>query len=198
MPQTPSSATTATAAGLAADERGLVGRCRRGELLASAQLVARYQDRVAGLAYRLLGWRGDIEDVVQDVFVSVLQNLPRFRGECRFTTWLYRITASECRRARRKRLLRMKFWRPDPPAARRAAGVGEANPAGQREISERVRAAVRGLPRRYREVVVLRHLEDLPIAEIGQILGLRPNAVEVRLSRARTQLQTGLADLLET
>lgn len=198
MAETPGIATPATVTWPATDVGGLVAGCVRGDDLAFAQLVVQYQDRVARLAFRLLGWRGDVEDVVQDVFVSVLENLPRFRGECQFATWLYRIAASECRRARRKRLLRTKFWRPDPLAACRAAGVGEAGPAGQREIAERVRAAVRGLPRRYREVVVLRHLEGLAIAEIGQILGLRPNAVEVRLSRARTQLQTVLADLLET
>jgi RNA polymerase sigma-70 factor (ECF subfamily) len=65
-------------------------------------------------------------------------------------------------------------------------------------MSERVRAAVRALPARYREVVVLRYLEELPIAEIGQLLDLKPNTVEVRLTRARAALRTALADLMDT
>lgn len=196
MADTPSIASGVRLAGPEADPGGLVARAARGDALAFAQVVMRYQVRVTGLAYRLLGWQADVEDVVQDVFLSVLRNLPSFRGESRFTTWLYRITVNECRRARRKRLLRLDFWR---RAATRSfsATATELESTGRQEASEQVRAAVRKLPARCRDVVVLRYLEELPVVEIGRILGLRPNAVEVRLSRARRQLQAALAGLLE-
>ena len=191
MADTPSIASGARLAGSEADPGGLVAPAVAGDRLAFAQLVVRHQDRVTRLAYRLLGWQGEVEDVVQDVFVAVLRNLPGFRGESQFATWLYRITVNECRRARRKRLWRMSFWK-------KTAAPAERDPVGEREVSEKVREAVRRLPARSRDVVVLRYLEDLPISEIGRILGLKPNAVEVRLSRARRQLQAALAGWLET
>ena len=92
----------------------------RDDVSAFGGLIAEHERCVAGLAYRLLGWRADVEDVVQDVFVAALENLPRFRGECRLATWLYRITVNQCRRQRRKRLLRHKFWGTPPALGRRA------------------------------------------------------------------------------
>jgi RNA polymerase sigma-70 factor (ECF subfamily) len=192
MADTASIASGVQAAGSGAG--GLLTQAAAGDRLAFAQLALRHQDRVTKLAYRLLGWRGEVEDVVQDVFVAVLRNLPCFRGESQFTTWLYRITVNECRRARRKRLLRLSFWRSHPVSAQGA----EHDSIRRKETSEQVRSAVRSLPAHSREVVVLRYLEELPIVEIGRILGLRPNAVEVRLSRARRQLQAALGGLLET
>ena len=149
------------------------------------QLVAQHQARVAGLAYRLLGWRADVEDVVQDVFVTALEYLPGFRGDCRLDTWLYRLTVSQCRRERRRRFFRWRLLR----AARDEAEPPAPGAAETQERAAEVRAAVRSLPQRYREVVVLRYLEDLPIEEIALILGLRRNAVEVRLTRARERLR---------
>lgn len=196
MVKTPGMATTA-AVGFAPDERDVVSRAVRGDALAKLRLVAQHHERVARLAYRLLGWRGDIEDLVQDVFVSVLKHLPSFRGESRFTTWLYRITVNECRRMRRKQLLRLTFRIGDFLAARGEAGC-EGHASERANVAHGVQAAVRELPRRYREVVVLHYLEGLPAAEIGRILGLRSNAVDVRLNRARSRLRTALVDLLET
>ncbi len=161
-------------------------------------LIAQHQARIAGLAYRLLGWRTGIEDVVQDVFVTALEYLPRFRGDCRLETWLYRLTVSRCRRERRRQFLRLRLWR---TACDEAQPVAADPPPGQaaatRERAAQVRAAVRRLSQRDREVIVLRYLEDLPVDEISRILGLKRNAVEVRLSRARNRLRQSLGDWKE-
>lgn len=163
---------------------------------AFTRIVAEQQDRVAALARRLLGWSDDVEDVVQDVFVAVLRNLPKFRGDCQLSTWLYRITVNQCRRQRHRRILRLRVW-----GSRREGRPAEDHSADssalKREAFERVRAIVRALPARYREVVVLRYMEDLPIAEVAEILGLSRNAVDVRLSRARQRLKEELAALVE-
>ena len=167
----------------------LAARCVRGDTAAFDELVRLHRERVAGLAFRLLGWRHDIEDVVQDVFVIALENLPKFRGESRLRTWLFRITANRCRRAlRRPRLLRGIVN--SPPVASEGERL-------DRETAAQVRAAVAALPVRDREVVVLRYLEDLPIEEIGQLLGLSRNAVDVRLNRARRRLRPALSSMLE-
>jgi RNA polymerase sigma-70 factor (ECF subfamily) len=153
------------------------------------ELVARQAPRVAACARRLLGWQTEVDDVVQEVFVRVLDGLPRFRGAAQLSTWIFRITVNECRRVRRRRLLQLRFWgRLAWQEPRRASPVSSAVD----DTGERVRAAVRALPRAYREVVVLRYLEELPVAEVASILGIRANAVDVRLHRARAELRRTL------
>ena len=163
---------------------------------AFARIVAEQQDRVAALANRLLGWPDDVEDVVQDVFVAVLRNLPKFRGDCHPATWLHRITVNQCRRQRRKRILRLRAWH-SRCEGRLAEGHRADGSVLKREAFARVRAVVRALPGRYREVVVLRYMEELPITDVAESLGLSRNAVDVRLNRARKRLKEELAALVE-
>ena len=161
------------------------------------ELVARHQAQVTRLAFRLLGWRGDVDDVVQEVFLAALKHGPRFRGESSVATWLTRITINKCRSHQRRRHL---WWRlfgraaePDTQASSFGAPVGDAL-AGV-ETSAKVRAAVQALPARDREVVVLRYFENLSFGEIGAATGASTNAVEVRLHRARARLAEALRDL---
>lgn len=153
------------------------------------RLVMDERERVARLAYRLLGWSHEAEDVVQDVFVTAMRQAPRFRGQARVSTWLARITINLCRsRLRRKAIFGRWF-----EAVRRT--TPREAPAYQPPVDEQVRAAVRALPWRYREVVVLRYLEELSVDEICALLGARRGAIEVRLNRAREMLRLGLAGL---
>src|SRR5438874_10543703 len=121
------------------------------------QLVALHEPRIRRLAYRLLGWRGDVDDVVQDVFLTALARIGTFRGEASIATWLTSVTINRCRTNRRRRLLRLRWLarRPKPDCAQ---------PADQRsmrdEVSARVRSAVRALRPKDREVIVLFYLED--------------------------------------
>ncbi len=162
------------------------------------QLVADHRQRVTRLCYRLLGWRADVEDVVQDVFLAVLRALPEFRGQSSVSTWLTRIAVNKCRSYLRKRVALLRLV--TGPRAGRKPGIGQPADRGllDDERFERVRHAVRKLAPKYREVVVLRYLEEMSPAEIGDVLGLKRNAVEVRLSRARGQLKEDLAGMLES
>jgi RNA polymerase sigma-70 factor (ECF subfamily) len=160
------------------------------------ELVAEQRERVGRLCYRLLGWQADVEDVVQDVFLAALKALPKFRGESTVSTWLTRIAVNACRghgRKRRLRILAGMRQRSEPRLDR--------SPEGKlidRERFERVRAAIRRLPVKYREVVVLRYLEEMAVSEIGEVLGLGRNAVEVRLNRARHRMKKDLAGIAES
>ena len=160
------------------------------------QLVAEQQDPVRRLCFRLIGWHADIEDIVQDVFLSVFRALPQYRGESVVSTWVMRIAINACRSHMRKRtswLRLLKGAQDDRPQR------GEA--ADQRIVDDerfqRVRGAVQRLPAKYREVVVLKYLEELPVSEIASVLGLSQNAVGVRLNRARKRLKEGLGGVLE-
>jgi RNA polymerase sigma-70 factor (ECF subfamily) len=195
-------ADTLPTASAAASDLGFRGRVGVAQPVSSAaesfeQLVADHRQRVARLAYRLLGWRDEVEDVVQDVFVSAFANMDRFRADSSVSTWLTAITVNKCRSHLRRRFLRIR-WLAD---ARRAAtvkrGAAAEVEALDRESFEQVRRAVRALPDRDREVIVLRYLEEMPVSEMAAVLGASRNAVEVRLSRARARLNAVLGGLLD-
>ncbi len=176
-------------------ERLLADRVASGDAAAFARLVDAHRDRVTRLAYRLIGWGDDAEDVVQDVFLSALKHIGRFRGSCGLSAWLTTITVNTCRSRWRRRLVRTRFFE-----TRRSPS--EVQPHGtpdtafmDRETFAGVREAVKSLPARDREVIVLRYLEEMSPAEVGQVLGLSTSAVAVRLSRAKKRLKRQLGDL---
>jgi RNA polymerase sigma-70 factor (ECF subfamily) len=150
-------------------------------------VVAEYA-YVARLVGRLLGWRSDVDDLVQDVFVSALAAWPRFRGDCAARTWLTRIAVNKCRSHARRRWLRERLfaaWH----ARREPQDPSESHSANHVESAEQVRRAVEHLRQRDREVIVLHHLEQLAVADIARALRISHNAVEVRLTRARQRLK---------
>lgn len=176
------------------EDRQLAARFARGEALALEQVVERYGDRVIGLAVRLLGWQGGADDVAQEVFLAALRNQRRFRADSSLWTWLAAITVNQCRSRQRRRWLFDKFL---TAAERQPIEVGEApsRPLLRDEAAVHVRAAVARLPVKYREVIVLRYLEELSVTDIAALLRLRRNAVEVRLTRAKRMLAPLLAEL---
>src|SRR4051794_19333343 len=105
---------SATAEGLAltrADDSSVAQRFAAGDTAAFTQVVALYQTRVARLASRLLGWSGDVDDVVQDVFLAALTKAGTFRGEASLWTWLTTLTLNQCRTRQRRALLFKRFRR---------------------------------------------------------------------------------------
>jgi RNA polymerase sigma-70 factor (ECF subfamily) len=161
------------------------------------RLVADHGQRVTRLCYRLLGWREDVEDVVQEVFLAAFRALPEFRGESSGSTWLTRIAVNKCRSHMRKRVALLRLF--TGVRTSRRPGIGQPADRGllDDERFERVRHAVRKLPPKYREVIVLHYLEEMSAGEIADVLGRTRNAVEVRLNRARGQLKEDLAGMLE-
>jgi RNA polymerase sigma-70 factor (ECF subfamily) len=159
---------------------------------AFAELVEKYEARMRKLAHRLLGWRSEaVDDVVQDVFLAALDHADRFRGEASIETWLTRVTINRCRTAQRRAI----FWRQWIRVAWRGANSRASDATALAdEVSTAVRAAVHKLKPRDREVIVLFYLEDLPIAQIADLLGCKAGAIEVRLHRARLKLRTMLAN----
>ena len=173
----------------------LVEQFLRGDQSAFDLIVTAHQGRVARLAYRLLGWSEDVDDVVQEVFMAALKAMPRFKGGSRLSTWLAAITVNKCRNARRRRFVRLAFLRRSE--ARRDEVHHDNSATSDAETFDRVRRAVLALPVRHREVVVLRYLEGMPVAEVGRTLGLSVGAVEMRLHRARARLHDSLQHLME-
>lgn len=170
----------------------LAARFASGAPGAFEAVVDRYHDKVHRLAYRLLGWAGDADDVVQEVFLAALKNARRFRGDADLGTWLTTITLNKCRGHRRGLLARLRLL------ARLGSSSGKQEsppadvPATATDAFERVRSALNQLSPREREVIVLHYLEQTPVEQMAAMLGLKRGAVEVRLHRARAKLRNVL------
>jgi len=166
-----------------------------------------YAPRVYHLARRLLGNAADAEDVTQDVFLQVVRKLPEFRGAAAFPTWLYRVTVNAALSFRRKRALRAGHPLPEPmedfhedgshrAPVRHWGGEPERRMLNA-EAHQFIEQAIAGLPEIYRDVYVLADVEELPGAEVADLLGLTVSAVHTRLHRARLLMRKALAPYFE-
>ena len=162
-----------------------------------------YAPRVYNLARRMLGNDADAEDVTQDVLVQVIRKLDTFRGEAAFPTWLHRVTDNAALANRRKRARREEGRVHDPLDAFTDDGhhADHVRPwprlpetlALDQEQKQLIEQAITGLPEMYRDVFVLADVEQLPNAEIGELLGLSVPAVKSRLHRARLMMRDALS-----
>jgi RNA polymerase sigma-70 factor (ECF subfamily) len=167
---------------------GLIARCQAGDLAAFTELFRLHQKHVSRLVVRLGARAADLEDLVQEVFVQVHRSLPDFRGQARFSTWLYRVTVNVVlmhRRAQRSRpvLTDMVPWGKEDSS--------ELLPDDAVSRNRRVAALYRLLDRlsdKKRAVFVLHELEGLASAEISKIVGAPVLTVRTRLFYARREL----------
>lgn len=188
-------------------DEALAGRAAAGDEVAFEAIVRRYQGRLFRLAARLTGSETEAADVLQETFLGAYRGLPSFRGASRFGTWLYRIATNAAlahRRARSRRPAEsLEAFLPrfdgdgmhlaTPAALQIAARVDEL--LDRRLLAEKARQGIERLPDLYREAFVLRDLEEMPTAEVGEVLGLEPAAVRQRVHRARLMLRGYLGDL---
>jgi RNA polymerase sigma-70 factor, ECF subfamily len=179
------------------EELALVERFCRGEDSAFDRIVEVHGAEVSALACRLLGWSGDADDVVQEVFIAAFKGLRRFRGDCSLRTWLFTITVSKCRTHRYRRVFRLRRVAVDDESPHLSCDRSAEVPLVDAENAVRVRTAVRALPAKYREAIVLRYLQGMEPAEICEMLRISANALQVRLNRARKQLKEVLGEWIE-
>lgn len=165
---------------------------RAREPAAVAAFIRRHEPAVRRLVARITGWSDDGPDLVQDVLTTAIVALPGFRGESGIETWLMRIAINRCRRRIRRRRLQRLFQ----SARARASPAPAIDPIDQAETNAAVRRAVASLPQKYREVIVLRYLEERTTKQTAEILDVRVNTVDVRLHRARAMLESALKSLV--
>ena len=178
-----------------ADDEILVKQFNQGDGSAFDRIVVKYSADIAVLANRLLGWSGDTEDVVQDIFLSTFLGLKKFRGDCSLRTWLFNITINKCRTYRYKQMFRLKFL---SKATNDTNIVPSADKTTMdKETFDSIRRVIMTLPAKYREPVVLTYLQQLPMDDICQMLGISKNLLQVRLNRAKQQLKDNLAEFIK-
>ncbi|MCE9561562.1 MAG: sigma-70 family RNA polymerase sigma factor [Planctomycetes bacterium] len=189
-------------------DRDIVRRAQAGEFAAFEELVGRFQSRVFGLAYRMLGESHDAEDVTQQTFLSLVEHLRDFREESGVAAWVLRIAANHALKLLRKRrglptvtlndtsgpeegygdVPHPAFiapWRDDP-----------TDLAERHEVRELIDRALADLDEKYRAVFVLRDVEGFSIQETAELLGISEANVKVRLLRARLALRERLTRVL--
>lgn len=168
----------------------LVAWAKSGERQAFDELVRRTHGDAFGLALRLTGNEEDARDVVQDAYLRAYKGLDRFRGDARFSTWLYRIVAN-CASTQRTRKRRHRHDEL-PDEALLAETRPDNDPALRGDFTalrDELEIAVQNLPHRLRAVVVLRDVYGLPHEAIAEELGISVSAAKVRLHRARRRLR---------
>ena len=181
-------------------EQELIARVQRGQNELFYELVRPYERRVYAAALAILRNESDAEDVAQEAMLKAFANIRQFRAEARFSTWLIQITVNEAlMRRRRERTVVMEGiddrdeesdyaprdfadWREIPSEA-----------LERKEVRQKLAEALATLDRKYREVFVLRDVEQLNIQETAEALGISVASVKTRLLRARLMLRDLLA-----
>jgi RNA polymerase sigma-70 factor (ECF subfamily) len=188
------------------DEEQIIASILSGETEKYHDLIRPYEMSVYRIALSLVKDESDAEDVAQEAFLKAFRNLAAFLGRAKFSTWLISITLNEARgRLRRQSLVRMESLDQTPeegghvsPALLRDWHEVPSEALERKEILEMLREAIVGLSPIYREVVLLRDVEELSVEETATALSISVSSVKTRLHRARIMLQKTLAPQLKT
>ena len=174
------------------DDRDLVRRCQAGSEPAFEELVRKYQQVVFNLVHHNLGYRGDVEDVAQKIFVKVYFSLSKFDNNRPFFPWLYRIAVNVCLNRMALKTPAFETIESDRHLDTRTERPDE--PVYRAERAELVKAAIAKLPRKQRATLILRVYHELPHDEIAQILGSSVGAVKANFFHALNNLKRLLSD----
>lgn len=179
------------------EDRELVGRAREGDADAFEALVRLHTPQLYRLLARMLGSASAAEDVTQECFIRAWRALPNFRGEARFSTWLYRIAVNEgnrflARESRRELLPFDDVLRDVPDVGAQTAELAEAG-----ELREQLERLLAELPAHYRVAVVLRDVESFSNEEAAELLELDVRNFKSRLHRGRMAIRRRLEELAE-
>jgi len=158
------------------------------------ELVRRYQRPIAGYVFRLIGDYESSLDVTQEVFIKVYNSLERYRSDYKFSTWLYRIAHNAAIDHLRRNSINTQSIETESADGTYQLQLESPLPSPEqnRERSEwkaEIKAVIRLLPPAYRELIVLRHSQDLSYDEIAEVMGLPLGTVKNRLFRAREMMR---------
>ena len=172
-------------------DKEIIKRVLAGEQAGFAQLVHRYQSYVFTLVLRFTDNREDAEEISQDVFVKAYRSLADFRGDAKFSTWLYTIVRTSCITFLRKKRLEttsLDNERTSMQVESRQSGF-TANAIEQKSKHAMVNAAIRMLSPDDSQILTLFYKGEQSLEEIGRVMRLDPNTIKVKLHRARNRLK---------
>lgn len=168
-------------------------------------LLAEYQDMVYNQVYRMLGNHEDAEEATQDIFLSIYRSLEDFRGECKMSTWIYRIMSNMCiTRLRKRQLVTTSMDEPFEPDGRPLSeilpdsGSSPEKLMESTEIAQLVCFQMSRLPAQWAMAISLFHFDDLSYDEIAGIMEVPKATVATYIMRGRKQLAQWLMNALRT
>jgi RNA polymerase sigma-70 factor (ECF subfamily) len=172
------------------DEKDLVERCRRGEDEAWRELVDRFGQKIYSVAYHFTLKREDAEELSQEIFLKIFENLHRYDGGFPLVAWIVSLSRNLCidRYRRRKRENSFRFVSDDAVAPLLRSQDDPASEALKKERAKLLFSALAEIPEDLAEILVLRDLDGLAYEEIGKALALPDGTVKSRLFRARTEV----------
>ena len=176
------------------NEAQLVKDLRRRDPMAVAELYNAYADRIYSLIFNQVDRNREVaQDIVQETFVAALKSAAKFRGHSKIYTWLCGIANNKVsdfyrRQKRQAKYQTTKALELDQLGSEALA----ADPGESGEKQEVARQVLLGLPLHYRQVLILKYVEEMPVLEISQIMGRSPKSIEGLLTRARNELRDKL------
>jgi RNA polymerase sigma-70 factor (ECF subfamily) len=170
---------------LAISDEELATRAGRGDQSAFRQVLERHYDRLYRIAYRFFGSAAEAEDVAQDICLALSSRIRTFRGDSRFSTWLYAVAVNQCRDHARRRSGRMKLQGA-------FAAFAEHRAADWEDSDERTRWLYQALDRldpALKETALLVLAEDMSHGEAGEVLGIKESTVSWRMHEVKKKLK---------
>jgi RNA polymerase sigma-70 factor (ECF subfamily) len=180
----------------------LIARFQLGDVQAYDILVRRYKDQLLNFVYRFVGNRTDAEDIVQETFLRVYRNKHMYKEIAKFSTWVYTIAGNlaktELRRRKRHRIFSVSNFVNEE----RDFDIPDRDHSPERKVDSSIQEkiiqkAIEKLPIKFKEVIILRDIQEFAYEEISQILNIPLGTVKSRVNRGRLKLQEDLKFLFD-
>lgn len=180
------------------DDQILITAIEKGDTKAYAQLVDRYKDLVYTLAIRMLKHKEEAEEVAQDTFIKVFKSLGKFKGDSKFSTWIYKVTYNTCLDRIKKNKKHFNDVAIDEYTFNKLDTIDNAlDNIIKEEKSTLIKQCINKLPEDSSALLTLFYFEELSLDEISKIINIEANTVKVKLFRARKKLAVILEQYLQ-
>ena len=181
----------------------LIKRFQDGDLSAYDIIVRRYKDQLLNFAYRFLGNSEESEDVVQETFLRLYRNRHAYRQIAKFSTWIYTIAGNlaktELRKRKRRKLVSISDMGFEDKEYEIEDQAADTERSAESALTDKIiQKAINELSPRFKQVILLRDVQELSYEEIGKILNIPLGTVKSRVNRARLKLQSKLQDINQT
>ena len=183
------------------EELALIKRVQNGDLSVFKDLMAQHQDRIYFLALGMVGNPHDAEDLMQEVFIKVFRSLPKYRGDAKLSSWIYRIAVNTCIdhcriMKKKKNVIQTQLDHPDDITLNTVPDEDAVNPEAELEknmTQKYIDEALQKISPRERAIFILRHYQDMPLKDIANELNITVGTVKSTLFRALKRMQKELS-----
>ncbi|QCX32510.1 sigma-70 family RNA polymerase sigma factor [Caloramator sp. E03] len=172
------------------EERELIYRCQQNDIEAFETLILSYEKKIYNLCYYMLKNMEDAKDASQEVSLKIYRSIQKFKGESKFSTWVYRITYNTCMDYIKRRKEELSFE--DILNSEGHIESKVENVIENRELQHDIKNCILRLSNDFRTIIILRDISGLSYQEIADVLGIEVGTVKSRLNRARESLRNEL------